>query len=66
MLLFVTFFNISNTRLYPIVHTSALIEFSKWRHLLPIRYQCSVLKEKYFDFDGAKDFLEHIQLITYN
>ncbi|PTT03054.1 DEAD/DEAH box helicase [Pedobacter sp. HMWF019] len=43
----------------------ALIEFSKWGHLLPIQYQCSLIKAKHFDFDGTKQFLEHIQLISY-
>jgi ATP-dependent Lhr-like helicase len=43
----------------------ALIEFSKWGHLLPIKYQCQLLKAKHFDFQGTQDFLENIQLAGY-
>jgi ATP-dependent Lhr-like helicase len=42
-----------------------LIEFAKWGHLLPIKYQCQLLKTKHFDFQGTKDFLENIQLVGY-
>jgi len=42
---------------------SALIEFSKWGNLLPLKYKCNILKSKHFDFDETKLFLENVQLI---
>ncbi|HEX8516988.1 MAG TPA: DEAD/DEAH box helicase [Bacteroidia bacterium] len=41
----------------------ALLEFSKWGTYLPIKYQIKLLKEKYYDVEGAKDFLQDLRLI---
>lgn len=42
---------------------SALLEFSKWGGYLPVKFQVEVLKDKYFDFDATKVFLQHINLL---
>jgi ATP-dependent Lhr-like helicase len=41
----------------------ALLDFSKWASYLPIKYQCELLKEKYFDFKATKAFLESVDLV---
>ncbi|BAP31608.1 DEAD/DEAH box helicase [Chryseobacterium sp. StRB126] len=38
-----------------------VIDFSKWGKYLPIQYQASLLKEKYFDFEGCYTYLEHLK-----
>jgi len=43
--------------------TPELIGFSKWGTLLPAPYQLKILRSRYYDFEGATDFLEHIRLI---
>jgi ATP-dependent Lhr-like helicase len=37
-----------------------LLGFSKWGPYLPLNYQTGLLKEQYFDFTGAAEFLEEI------
>jgi len=41
----------------------AILEFSKWGYLLPIKYQIQLLKQKYFDFQ-ALDSIRSIQFVT--
>jgi len=41
----------------------ALLDFSKWGSYLPKKYQISLLKNKYFDFDQAEQMLSSIKLI---
>jgi ATP-dependent Lhr-like helicase len=43
-----------------------LIEFSKWGVYLPLKYQRQLLKEKYYDFEGAKAFLTGIRMVSAN
>jgi len=40
-----------------------LLDFTKWGASLPVIYQCDVLKEGYFDFDGVMTFLQCLVLI---
>ncbi|RZK14441.1 MAG: DEAD/DEAH box helicase, partial [Hymenobacter sp.] len=40
-----------------VAETPALLEFAKWSAALPLRYQCKILKERYFDFEAARAFL---------
>ena len=42
----------------------ALLDFSKWASYLPIKYQCEILKDRYFDFIGTKAFLENVIFIN--
>jgi len=42
----------------------ALLDFSKWASHLPIKYQCEILKDKYFDFCGTKSFLKNVKFIN--
>ncbi len=44
-------------------NSTTLIEFSKWGKYLPLKYQAEILKERYFDFDGAIELLDNINLI---
>jgi ATP-dependent Lhr-like helicase len=41
----------------------SLISFSKWGSYLPLKYKCEILKERYFDFDGAISLINNIKLI---
>lgn len=41
----------------------SLISFSKWGPLLPMKYKCEILKERYFDFEGAIRLINNINLI---
>jgi ATP-dependent Lhr-like helicase len=41
----------------------SILDFSKWAIYLPIKYQCEILKEKYFDFTNTKTFIENINLV---
>lgn len=40
-----------------------LIEFSKWGGYLPIEYQVEIMKERCFDFEGAMDLLNNMNLV---
>ncbi|RZK18249.1 MAG: DEAD/DEAH box helicase, partial [Hymenobacter sp.] len=40
-----------------------LLDFAKWGASLPVGYQCAVLKERYFDFEGAAAFLQDLLLV---
>lgn len=42
----------------------ALLDFSKWGHYLPVKYQIKLLKDKYFDIEETKKFLLSIKLLT--
>jgi ATP-dependent Lhr-like helicase len=41
----------------------SLISFSKWGPYLPMKYKCEILKERYFDFEGAISLINNIRLI---
>jgi len=43
-----------------------LMAFSKWGVYLPLSYQRQLLKEKYYDFDGAQAFLTGLCMISAN
>ena len=47
-----------------VAESPALLEFAKWSPSLPLHYQCQVLRERYFDFDGTREFLLHTAAIT--
>jgi ATP-dependent Lhr-like helicase len=49
-----------------LAHSQGLIDFSKWGRYLPFELQYALLKEEYYDFDGAKQFLENLKLIGIN
>lgn len=40
-----------------------LLDFSKWGSHLPIKFQASLLKQKYYDFEATGKFLESIRLV---
>lgn len=42
----------------------AILDFSKWGSYLPIKFQIEILKEKYFDFENTKKFLENSSMVT--
>lgn len=39
-----------------------LISFSKWGYLLPEKQQISLLKNRYYDFKGAFDYISHTRM----
>ena len=41
----------------------SLIGFSKWGKYLPLDYQAEIVKERYFDFDGAIELVNNIRFI---
>jgi ATP-dependent Lhr-like helicase len=41
----------------------ALLDFSKWGIYLPIEYKVQVLKEWYFDFTEAANFITYKKLV---
>jgi ATP-dependent Lhr-like helicase len=42
----------------------AILDFSKWGRFLPINFQIEILKEKFFDFEGANKFLANVGIVT--
>lgn len=42
----------------------SILDFSKWGRYLPLQYQCKLLKEKHFDFDTTRNFLENLKLVS--
>jgi len=46
-----------------IMEKPALMDFSKWGVFLPLKYQVALLKEKRFDIEGTKKFIESINFI---
>lgn len=44
----------------------SLIGFSKWGIYLPLEYQVEIVKERYFDFDGAINLLNKMNLVEMN
>jgi ATP-dependent Lhr-like helicase len=40
----------------------SLIGFSKWGKYLPLEYQAEILKERYYDFEGALELLNKMKL----
>ncbi|MEG1187515.1 MAG: DEAD/DEAH box helicase [Bacteroidales bacterium] len=41
-----------------------LINFSKWGYLLPQKYQIDLLKNRYYDFNGAFEYIEQTSLVS--
>lgn len=39
---------------------ASLLDFTKWGTHLPKIYQCEILKERFYDFDGARQLLERM------
>ncbi len=50
--------------LQALADTPALLDFAKWSAALPPPYQAGILKERYFDFAAAKEFLQRTVLLT--
>ncbi len=42
-----------------------LLAFSKWGTYLPMEYKIAIVKERYFDFVGALNFLENVRIKQY-
>lgn len=43
-----------------------LISFSKWGKYLPLKFQCEIVKERFFNFEEALVFITNINLVMYN
>ncbi|KGO87059.1 DEAD/DEAH box helicase [Flavobacterium rivuli WB 3.3-2 = DSM 21788] len=44
--------------------SNGILPDSKWGGLLPHKFQISIMRQKYYDIDGAMDFLEHIKIVS--
>jgi len=55
--------NIDNHLIKAIEIDKSILSFSKWGSFLPMKYKCEILKERYFDFEGAINFINNIKLI---
>lgn len=42
-----------------------LLDFSKWGGYLPLKYQASILKEKYFDFENTQALLKSMTIVEH-
>lgn len=40
-----------------------MLDFSKWGHFLPIKYQLELLKTNYFDFEGCNQYLQNLHCV---
>ena len=55
----VEYSNIDNHLLSSLENDESLLSFSKWGSLLPMKYKCEILKERYFDFESAISFINN-------
>lgn len=55
--------NIDQILIELLKNTPEIMDVSKWGKYLPIQYQAALLKEKYFDFEGCYDYLQHLKLV---
>jgi len=44
---------------------SQILRFSKWGSYLPKKFQYEIVKERYFDFEGALNFLNNLRLVQF-
>jgi len=42
----------------------ALLDFSKWGRYLPVKYKLKLLKDQFFDFEGACHLIKAIQIVS--
>ena len=54
---------INDSLIAELKENESLIGFSKWGSYLPLEYQTEIVKERYFDFDGAIELLINMNLI---
>lgn len=53
--------------IYDLLQTNpTILDFSKWGGYLPSSYQVKLIKEKYYDLEGAKEFLARIYSLKTN
>ncbi|HZL11895.1 MAG TPA: DEAD/DEAH box helicase [Prolixibacteraceae bacterium] len=55
--------DIDNYLIPELEKNESLIGFSKWGSYLPMKYKCEIVKERYFDFEGAINLINNIELI---
>ena len=55
--------NIDNHLINLLEERPQILSFSKWGSLLPMRFQVDLLKQKYYDFDAALEFIDSYRLI---
>lgn len=55
--------NIEQHLTLQIINRPGIMDFSKWGVFLPLEYQIFLLKEKRFDIEGTKGFLQSINFI---
>lgn len=47
-----------------LLENDSLLAFSKWGTYLPLEYKIAILKERYFDFEGAIDFIKKLRVLN--
>jgi len=40
-----------------------MLDFSKWGIYLPVRYQAELLKSRYYDFEGCRNYIQQLRCI---
>lgn len=40
-----------------------ILDFSKWGIYLPVRYQAELLKSRYYDFEGCRNYIQQLRCI---
>lgn len=58
--------NISTHLEKEILDNDSILSFSKFGSYLPLKYQCEILKDRYFDFDGAVSFINNLKMVVMN
>jgi len=47
-----------------VISKPAFMDFSKWATHLPVPLKCKLIAQKYFDFEGTRDFLKRLSFVT--
>ncbi|UTA69051.1 DEAD/DEAH box helicase [Emticicia sp. 21SJ11W-3] len=56
-----------DSHIYDLLQTNpTILDFSKWGGYLPSSYQIKLIKEKYYDLEGTKEFLSRIYSLRTN
>ncbi|MBW8326975.1 MAG: DEAD/DEAH box helicase [Prolixibacteraceae bacterium] len=60
----VEYSKIDNHLVATLEQSESLLGFSKWGTLLPMKYKCEVVKDRYFDFESAISFINYLNPIV--
>jgi len=60
----VEYSKIDNLLVATLEQNESLLGFSKWGTLLPMKYKCEIVKDRYFDFESAISFINNLNPIV--